>query len=88
MMFIDNLLQMGANIVLCDPHRVLVSGPTELTGHKVISPDIRAGITMIMAGIIAKGTTEIDNIYQIDRGYEAIEERLKNIGVNITRQSD
>lgn len=81
----DMLSQMGANIIICDPHRVAISGPAQLVGKKLISPDIRAGIALVIAGLIAKGQTEIDNIYQIDRGYEKLDERLKNIGANITR---
>ena len=76
---------MGANIIMCDPHRVVVQGPTKLQGKKITSPDIRAGITMVLAGMIAKGTTVIDNIYQFDRGYEKIEERLRGVGVDIKR---
>lgn len=83
--FTDQLNMMGANIIMCDPHRVVVSGPVELHGKDLVSPDLRAGITMVLAGIIAKGKTTIDNVYQIDRGYEAIEERLKKIGVDIKR---
>lgn len=83
--FTDQLSTMGANIIMCDPHRVVITGPTELYGKKLTSPDLRAGITMVLAGMIAKGTTVIDNIYQIDRGYEKIEERLKGVGVNIKR---
>jgi UDP-N-acetylglucosamine 1-carboxyvinyltransferase len=85
LLFTDMLTQMGANIIMCDPHRVVVSGPTPLTGHKLTSPDLRAGISMVIAGLIAKGTTEIDNIYQIDRGYENIDERLRQLGAKITR---
>lgn len=85
LLFTDMLTQMGANITMCDPHRVVVQGPTPLHGRSLTSPDLRAGISMIIAGIIAAGTTKIDNIYQIERGYEHIENRLKNIGVHITR---
>jgi len=83
--FTDNLVQMGANIIMCDPHRIVVQGPTQLVGKKLASPDIRAGIALVLAGSIAHGETEIDNIYQIDRGYEKIDERLRKIGVNIIR---
>jgi len=83
--FTDQLNTMGANIIMCDPHRVVVSGPTDLYGKRLTSPDLRAGITMILAGMIAKGKTVIDNIYQIDRGYEKIEERLQKLGVDIKR---
>ena len=81
----DMLSQMGANVTLCDPHRVLVNGPSKLYGKKLISPDIRAGIGLVIAALIAKGTTEIDNIYQIDRGYENIDERLRKLGADIIR---
>ena len=83
--FTDQLSLMGANIIMCDPHRVVVSGPTELRGKKLASPDLRAGITLVLAGMVAKGTTTIENIYQIDRGYEKIEERLQSIGADIKR---
>jgi UDP-N-acetylglucosamine 1-carboxyvinyltransferase len=83
--FTDQLNTMGANIIMCDPYRIVVSGPTKLFGKRLTSPDLRAGITMILAGMIAEGKTVIDNIYQIDRGYEKIEERLGKIGVEIKR---
>jgi UDP-N-acetylglucosamine 1-carboxyvinyltransferase len=85
LLFTDMLVQMGADIIMCDPHRVVVSGPTKLYGRKLTSPDLRAGIAIVIAAAIAEGKTEIDNIYQIDRGYEKIEERLRNIGVDIKR---
>jgi len=85
LIFTDLLAQMGANITMCDPHRVVINGPTQLFGKKLTSPDLRAGITMILAGLIAHGETTIDNIYQIDRGYEKIDERLQNIGAKIKR---
>ncbi len=87
LLFTDMLTQMGANIIMCDPHRVVVSGPTKLYGHKLISPDLRAGIAMIIAAMIAEGRTEIDNIYQIDRGYENIDTRLRILGAKIKRIS-
>lgn len=83
--FTDLLSRMGANIVLCDPHRVVVTGPSKLYGKKVESPDIRAGLAMLIAGLIAQKTTEIDNIEQIDRGYEKIDERLNKLGAKIKR---
>lgn len=83
--FTDQLNTMGANIIMCDPYRVVVSGPSKLYGKKLTSPDLRAGITMILAGMIAEGKTVIDNIYQIDRGYEKIEERLAKLGAEIKR---
>lgn len=81
----DMLSQMGANITMCDPHRIVVNGPTCLYGKKLISPDIRAGIALVIAALIAEGTTEIDNIYQIDRGYEQLDLRLKKLGAAIER---
>ncbi len=85
LVYVDMLMQMGANITMCDPHRVLVNGPTKLFGRKLTSPDLRAGIAMLIAGLIAQGTTEIENIYQIERGYEEIDKRLKKIGANIKK---
>jgi len=85
LLFADMLCQMGANIIMCDPHRVVVNGPTPLFGKKLTSPDLRAGITMVLAGLIATGETEIDNIYQIERGYEKIEERLNALGAKIKK---
>ncbi|QQS23217.1 UDP-N-acetylglucosamine 1-carboxyvinyltransferase [bacterium] len=83
--YIDKLNSMGANIFMADPHRVMVNGPTRLNGKKISSPDIRAGMAMVIAALIATGETELDNIYQIDRGYERIEERLQAIGAKIVR---
>ncbi|MFA6296154.1 MAG: UDP-N-acetylglucosamine 1-carboxyvinyltransferase [Patescibacteria group bacterium] len=83
--YTDSLNKMGANIIMCDPHRIVVQGPTKLYGAKLESPDIRAGIALVIAALIAEGKSEIDNIYQIDRGYEKIEERLRNLGANIQR---
>ncbi len=88
LLFTDLLAQMGANSIMCDPHRIVVNGPTPLFGKKLTSPDLRAGITMILAGLIAEGETTIDNIYQIDRGYEKIDERLRAIGADIKRVKD
>jgi UDP-N-acetylglucosamine 1-carboxyvinyltransferase len=85
LLYVDMLSQMGANVIMCDPHRAVVNGPTPLHGKKLISPDIRAGIALIIAALIAKGETEIDNIYQIDRGYEKIDERLRKLGADIVR---
>ncbi|MEA2088865.1 MAG: UDP-N-acetylglucosamine 1-carboxyvinyltransferase [Patescibacteria group bacterium] len=81
--FTDKLNQMGADIIMCDPHRVIVKGPTQLFGKNVDSPDLRAGITLVLAGLIARGTTTIGNVYQIERGYENIIQRLKNLGADI-----
>lgn len=86
LIWVDMLSQMGANIIMCDPHRVVVSGPTRLHGKKLISPDIRAGIALVIAALIAEGKTEIDNIYQIDRGYEKLDQRLQKLGADIRRE--
>ena len=86
--FVDKLVAMGARIILCDPHRAVVSGPTQLYGERVESPDIRAGMAMLIAGLAAKGTTTIGNIGQIDRGYERIDERLRAVGARIERVDD
>jgi len=85
LLWTDMLSQMGAKIVMCDPHRVVVSGPTKLYGKRLMSPDIRAGIALVIAALTAEGTTEIDNIYQIDRGYENLDFRLKKLGADIKR---
>jgi UDP-N-acetylglucosamine 1-carboxyvinyltransferase len=88
--FVDNLAFMGAKIVLCDPHRVLVQGKSKLyaSPHGVPSPDIRAGMAMVLAALCAKGTSTIHNIRQIDRGYEAIESKLRGLGARIERVED
>lgn len=83
--YTDLLNRMGANIILCDPHRALVQGFTPLRGKKIESPDIRAGIAMVIAGLIAEGTTTIDNICQIERGYENIHKRLGGLGARIDK---
>ncbi len=85
LLFTDMLTQMGANIIMCDPHRVVINGPTALHGRKLTSPDLRAGMAMVIAALIAQGRTEIDNIYQIERGYEKIAERLLAIGADIEK---
>ena len=85
--YTDMLNQMGAKIIMADPHRVIIQGPTKLYGRYLISPDIRAGIALIIAALIAQGESIIENIYQIDRGYERIEERLSKIGADIKRLS-
>jgi len=86
--FTDKLVAMGARIVLCDPHRVIVSGPSRLHGSRMESPDIRAGMAMLIAALCAEGTSEIGNIVQIDRGYEKIEKRLQALGARIERVSE
>ncbi|MFM8519439.1 MAG: UDP-N-acetylglucosamine 1-carboxyvinyltransferase [Solirubrobacterales bacterium] len=83
--FVDKLVAMGARITLCDPHRAIVSGPARLHGERVESPDIRAGMAMLIAALAAEGESEIGNIIQIDRGYEQIDARLKALGANIER---
>ena len=83
--FVDKLVGMGARIVLCDPHRALVAGPSELRGATVESPDIRAGMAMLIAALCAKGTSTINNVGQIERGYERIDERLNALGASIER---
>jgi UDP-N-acetylglucosamine 1-carboxyvinyltransferase len=85
--FVDKLVAMGARITLCDPHRAIVSGPSRLHGERVESPDIRAGMAMLIAALAADGTSEIGNIRQIDRGYEEIDERLRSLGAHIERVS-
>lgn len=85
LIFTDSLAQMGANIIMADPHRVVVTGPTKLSGKKLVTPDLRAGIALLIAGLIAGGETEIDSIYQIDRGYERLDERLRGLGADIKR---
>lgn len=86
--YTDILNQMGAKIIMCDPHRVVVTGPTPLLGRKVASPDLRAGITLVLAALIAQGTTTIENIYQINRGYENIVSRLQNLEADIKQIND
>jgi UDP-N-acetylglucosamine 1-carboxyvinyltransferase len=85
MFFIDKLVAMGADITLCDPHRAIVNGPSRLRGELVESPDIRAGMAVLLAALCAKGRTQIGNIRQIDRGYERIDERLRELGASIER---
>jgi UDP-N-acetylglucosamine 1-carboxyvinyltransferase len=83
--FVDKLVAMGARITLCDPHRAIVSGPSRLHGERLESPDIRAGMAMLIAALCAGGSSEIGNVVQIDRGYENIDERLRNLGARIER---
>ncbi|GAP10707.1 UDP-N-acetylglucosamine 1-carboxyvinyltransferase [Bellilinea caldifistulae] len=85
MFFTDKLVGMGAQIVLCDPHRCIVQGPTELYGEKMESPDIRAGMALVLAALSAKGTSVIRNIGQIDRGYEKVDQKLAALGAKIQR---
>jgi UDP-N-acetylglucosamine 1-carboxyvinyltransferase len=83
--FVDKLVSMGARIILCDPHRVVVTGPARLYGERLESPDIRAGMAMLIAALCAEGTSTIGNIRQIDRGYERIDERLRDLGASVER---
>jgi UDP-N-acetylglucosamine 1-carboxyvinyltransferase len=85
MFFVDKLISMGARIVLCDPHRAVVAGPSRLKGAPMTSPDIRAGMAMLLAAVCAKGVSTINNADQIERGYERIDERLNALGARITR---
>jgi len=85
--FVDKLTSMGARIVLCDPHRAIVSGPSRLHGERMESPDIRAGMAMLIASLCAEGFSEIGNVGQIDRGYERIDDRLRDLGARIERAS-
>ncbi|MEO8478380.1 MAG: UDP-N-acetylglucosamine 1-carboxyvinyltransferase [Gemmatimonadota bacterium] len=85
MFFVDKLIGMGARIVLCDPHRAVVSGPSHLRGGTVESPDIRAGMAMLLAALAAEGISTIHNVGQIERGYERIDERLRALGAEIER---
>jgi UDP-N-acetylglucosamine 1-carboxyvinyltransferase len=86
MFFIDKLVSMGARIILCDPHRCIVQGPSKLMGEFLESPDIRAGMALVLAALAAEGTSEIRNIGQIDRGYEQVDEKLRSLGASIQRQ--
>lgn len=85
MFFIDKLVSMGARIILCDPHRCIVEGPRRLVGETLESPDIRAGLALVLAALAADGSSTIRNIGQIDRGYERIEEKLRSLGAAIER---
>lgn len=85
MFFVDKLISMGARITLCDPHRALVSGPSALHGDHLVSPDVRAGMAMVIAALAAQGESRISNVYQIERGYENLVERLQSLGAHIKR---
>ncbi len=86
MFFVDKLIGMGARIVLCDPHRAVVSGPAKLHGSELTSPDVRAGMAMLIAALCAEGRSVIRNVYQIERGYERLVERLSSLGALITKE--
>ncbi len=83
--FVDKLITMGARIILCDPHRAVVIGPSQLYGQSLSSPDIRAGMTLVIAALAAEGTSVIANVSQIDRGYERLDEKLRSLGADIQR---
>ncbi|HEX5448511.1 MAG TPA: hypothetical protein VFW85_00460, partial [Gaiellaceae bacterium] len=83
--FVDKLVSMGARIILCDPHRVVITGPARLYGQHMSSPDIRAGMAMVIAALCAEGRSTIGDAYQIDKGYERIDERLRALGAHIDR---
>jgi UDP-N-acetylglucosamine 1-carboxyvinyltransferase len=85
MFFVDKLISMGARITLCDPHRAVVSGPSVLHGDHLVSPDVRAGMAMVIAAMAAHGESTISNIYQIERGYEHLVEKLQSLGAKIKR---
>ena len=85
MFFVDKLISMGARITLCDPHRAVVSGPSTLHGDNLVSPDVRAGMAMVIAAMAAPGESTISNIYQIERGYEHLVEKLQSLGAHIKR---
>jgi UDP-N-acetylglucosamine 1-carboxyvinyltransferase len=85
LVFTDKLVAMGANIILCDPHRAVINGATKLRGERLESPDIRAGMAMLIAALCADGESQIGNIRQIDRGYEQIDSRLQGLGAQIER---
>ena len=85
MFFVDKLIGMGARIVLCDPHRAVVSGPSRLSSSDLVSPDVRAGMAMVIAALCAEGKSTIRNVYQIERGYEQLIERLQALGARIER---
>jgi UDP-N-acetylglucosamine 1-carboxyvinyltransferase len=87
MFFVDKLIGMGARIVLCDPHRAVISGPSRLTGTELTSPDVRAGMAMVIAALCAEGTSIIHNVYQIERGYEDLVARLNKLGAQISRKN-
>ena len=86
MFFIDKLIRMGANITMCDPHRVMVEGPSLLRGTQLESPDIRAGMALVVAGLCADGVTTIEHVEVIQRGYERVAERLSSIGAQISEE--
>jgi UDP-N-acetylglucosamine 1-carboxyvinyltransferase len=88
MYFTDKLVGMGARIILCDPFRCLVQGPNQLYAENLESPDIRAGMSLLLAALTAKGTSTVRNIRQIERGYEDVDKKLRDLGANIKRVSE
>ena len=86
MFFVDSLVSMGAQIILCDPHRVVVVGKSRLLGTRLESPDVRAGMALLIAALTADGESAIYNVRQIDRGYERVDEKLRSLGGHIERQ--
>ena len=88
MYFTDKLVGMGARIILCDPFRCLVQGPNQLYSENLESPDIRAGMSLLLAALTAKGTSTVRNIRQIERGYENVDNKLRDLGANIKRVSE
>ena len=82
--FVDKLVSMGAKIVLCDPHRCVIEGPSQLRGLELTSPDIRAGMALVIAALCAEGKSVIQNVVQIERGYERLTERLRSLGADIS----
>ncbi|MCH5290879.1 MAG: UDP-N-acetylglucosamine 1-carboxyvinyltransferase [Treponema sp.] len=85
MFFVDKLINMGARITLCDPHRAVVTGPSTMHGDHLVSPDVRAGMAMVIAALVAHGESRISNVYQIERGYEHLVEKLQGLGAHISR---
>ena len=84
--FVDKLVSMGARIILCDPHRAVITGPAQLIGQRLETPDIRAGMAMVIAALCAQGTSTIGNIRQIDRGYEKFADKLCGLGARLERR--
>ena len=88
MFYVDKLIAMGAKIILCDPHRAVVTGPARLAGSDLVSPDVRAGMAMLIAAMCAQGRSTIQNVYQIERGYENLTQRLQGLGARIARSDE
>jgi len=88
MFYVDKLIGMGARIILCDPHRAVVTGPSRLSGSELVSPDVRAGMAMLIAAMCAQGRSCIQNVYQIERGYENLTQRLQSLGAHISKNGE